>query len=376
MAYITGLLLIDAPASAINNSGEKIPNARTENTVDVKYIRTKQGDYPYVSAQAFRAWLRGSIVSVNRLNASPIYRDDKVVYTDGNPILYWDDDLFGYMRAPNEKTRSAREADPVYQKLTGLSLKKNKKGLLVEETLTRSSPFRVSTLVSIAPVYLTTDYGIMARHEEGSALRPDADPAPYEHRFYRAVLQGLFSLNLQAVGTFYYRNRTGYKNLDQLRVELAKAEGLIALDAEKAYQFSRERRLERVKWLLNGLSQLEGGAKLTIHYTDVSPSFVVLAVTRGGNHIFKHVIGTTDRREPKFNKEAFEEALTVHAEELLSSVYIGSIQGFADQARSEAFTFANDWNKAEKKPSIEIDHPKVAISKLSAALKQHPQWLD
>ena len=60
MAFVTGLLLIEAPASALNNLGN-IPGARTDNTVGVKMIRTPQGAYPYVSAQAFRYWLRATL---------------------------------------------------------------------------------------------------------------------------------------------------------------------------------------------------------------------------------------------------------------------------------------------------------------------------
>ena len=62
MAFVTGLLLIDAPASALNNLGN-IPGERLENTSGVKVIRTgtstrERQSYPYVSAQAFRYWLR------------------------------------------------------------------------------------------------------------------------------------------------------------------------------------------------------------------------------------------------------------------------------------------------------------------------------
>ena len=60
MSFVTGLLLIDAPASALNNLGS-IPGARTDNTVGVKMIKTRDGAYPYVSAQAFRYWLRATL---------------------------------------------------------------------------------------------------------------------------------------------------------------------------------------------------------------------------------------------------------------------------------------------------------------------------
>jgi CRISPR-associated protein Cst2 len=101
MAFVTGLLLIDAPASALNNLGA-IPGEREDNTVGVKVIKTKEGSYPYVSAQAYRYWLRTTLEArVPSWRAAPIYREEKVAYTDANPIEWWDDDLFGYMREPS-----------------------------------------------------------------------------------------------------------------------------------------------------------------------------------------------------------------------------------------------------------------------------------
>ena len=47
MAFVSGLLLIDAQASALNNLGN-IPGERFDNSVGVKAIRAKDGFYPYV----------------------------------------------------------------------------------------------------------------------------------------------------------------------------------------------------------------------------------------------------------------------------------------------------------------------------------------
>src|SRR5579883_2322078 len=87
MAFVTGLLLIDAPASALNNLGS-IPGERLDNTSAVKVIRTKENQtYPYVSAQAFRYWLRTTAQQrVEGWKAAPIYREEKIAYTDSNPI--------------------------------------------------------------------------------------------------------------------------------------------------------------------------------------------------------------------------------------------------------------------------------------------------
>jgi CRISPR-associated protein Cst2 len=356
MAFVTGLFLIDAPASALNNLGS-IPGARTDNTVGVKMIRAKDGAYPYVSAQSFRYWLRESVSGINGWRAAPIYREEKVAYTDANPIAYWDDDVFGYMRAPSGKTsaKEKRAADTSRANETPTT-----------DTITRVSPFRVSTLVSVAPVNITEDFGVMSRHE--------GDPVPHEHQFYRATLKGLFSLDLYACGTFSYRNKTGFRNLDEVRVEQAKqVAGVAHLEASKEYRLPEAERIQRITALFEGLAQLEGGAKQTLHYTDVAPAFVVLAVTKGGNHIFGHVVGATAKGLPELKLAALQEALTVFDREILSEVYVGWVQGYLDDERAKLEAFA----RTEAGKRIRISHPREAYAALIAALKdnENAAWL-
>jgi len=358
MAFVTGLMLIDAPASALNNLGN-IPGARTDNTVGVKVIRARDGTYPYVSAQAFRYWLRMTLQStVPGWKAAPVYREEKVAYTDANPIEYYDDDLFGYMRAPSKKTsaREKREADESRSEETPTT-----------DTVTRVSPFRVSTFVSIAPVNITDDFGVMARQE--------GDPVPHEHQFYRTTLKGLFSLDLKACGTFWYREKTGFRNLDDVRVRKAREKGLAELEGEKAYRLSDEERLQRIISLFEGLSHLEGGAKQTLHYTDVSPVLVILTVTRGGNHIFGHVIGANSRGLPEFKVDGLREALEVFKEEILSTIYIGWVRGYLDDERSKFDEFVRSLQGDTV--SIKVSHPREAFLSLVKDLRkpEHADWL-
>jgi len=352
MAFITGLFLIDAPASALNNLGS-IPGARTDNTVGVKMISTREGAYPYVSAQAFRYWLRRTLEAGSAWQAAPIFREQKVAYTDANPILYWDDDLFGYMRAPSKKSsaKEQREADESRAAETPTT-----------DTVTRVSPFRVSTLVSLAPVQLTEDFGVMARHE--------GDPVPHEHQFYRATLRGLFSLDLHAAGTFSYRQQTGYRNLDDTRTNLAADKGLEHIEEKKSYRLSLEERVQRVATLMDGFARLEGGAKQTIHYTDVAPPIVVLAVTRGGNHIFGHIMGHDQRNKPVLKLDALSEALTVHQADILSDVYVGWTQGYLDDQRPAM----DEW--AAARGNLHVSHPRQSFAALRDALIAHPTWFD
>jgi len=360
MAFITGLLIIDAPASALNNLGQ-IEGAMAENASGVKFIRTREGAYPYVSAQAFRYWLRRTLESGNwGWKAAPVYREEKIAYTDANPIRWWDDDLFGYMRAPSKRESAvkAREADTARVNETPTA-----------ETVTRVSPLRTSTLVSIAPVNLVNDFGVMARQE--------GDPVPHEHQFYRATLQGLFSLDLHAVGTFTYRDKTGYLNLDEKRVEEAKKAGLQELKDEKAYRLSISQRFERITALLEALARLDGGAKQALHYTDVSPDLVFVAATKGGNHIFGHVIGTDAQSRPIIKIEALRETLRVFRTDVLSNVYVGWVPGYLDEERSrfnQALT--EDAGLKPWQNNIMVKHPREALASLVEELKRNPSWLD
>ncbi len=356
MTFVTGLLLIDAPASALNNLGN-IPGERVDNTSGVKIIRMRDGaNYPYVSAQAFRYWLRTTAQTrIEGWMAAPMYREEKIAYTDSNPMIWWDDDLLGYMRAPSKKTTKEQQSKDALRTETEIA-----------DTVTRVSPFRVSTLVSIAPVNITNDFGVMSRHE--------GNPVPFEHQLYRTTLQGLFSLDLHACGTFSYRNKAGYRNLDAVRAELARQQGLEHLEEEKAYRLPLEERVRRVQSLFEGLALLEGGAKQAIHYTDVTPAFCILAVTRGGNHIFGHSVGANNKGLPEIKLEAMREALTTMSDEILSPIYVGWVRGYLDEQRAKFEQFIEVFSD---RPPILIRHPRDAYRELVADLarSENAYWL-
>lgn len=353
MAFITASFLIDAPASALNNSGEPIPNARTQNTTSVKFIRGKDGLYPYASAQAFRYWLRDTLETSTDIEwkPAPIYREEKVAYTDANPILYWDDDLLGYMRAPSKKQKDLVSADdPELQRITKLMDDKGE-----PTTVTRAAPFRVSTLVSLMPVSIVDDWGSMSRHE--------GDPVPYEHQFYRTTLSGAVSLNLALAGKFYYKRRTGFQNLDAERVRLARENQLEHLEDQRAYRLSQGERMQRISALLQGLGRLQGGAKQSIHYTDVSPVVVFIAVIGGGNNPFSHAFTHKDGK-PFLQVEAVKEILSDL--DSRSPVYLGWKPGYLPEARAEA----NEIN------GLQIVTPRQAFENIAAWIQQNPGALD
>ena len=356
MAFITGMMLIDAPASALNNAGAE-EGARTDNTVAVKRIKSRAGDYPYVSAQAVRYWLRTYLErSVADWQTAPVFRETKIAYTDANPLRWWDDDLFGYMRAPSKRA-GARGEEP----------QRNQTPLTGE--VTRISPFRTGTFVSIAPVRIVEDFGTMARH--------DGDPVPHEHQFYRATLQGLMSLDLSTAGTFFDGGRVGYRNLDELRVKLAKEQQLdeVTIHGQPAFRLPIGERIRRVATLVKAIGELEGGAKLTLHYTDVTPGLLVCAVLKAGNNPFARIIRPNSDGSPEVLIDALKEVLRVYKDQIMSDVFVGWARGYLDEQRVKVEALnADDLSGIQ----LRWGHPREVMGELAADLSKetnHP-WYD
>jgi CRISPR-associated protein Cst2 len=300
---VIGLVLVDAPYSALNNAGSDAGD-RTDNIIRVKSIRKGNKQYPYVSGQAWRYWWRNILEEKFNWEMSPIMRDKKIAFTEANPIKYPDDDVFGYMRA----------------------LKKKDGG-----TVTRISPLKNSPLVSVVGQYPTNDFGVMARHE--------GDPVPYEHEFYSTILKGIFSLDLNNVGKFFANEKTGFKNMYPDLENFAKEQGLKQEDT--CWILDENTRIERSSNVISSLPYIYGGAKLTSHLTDVTPKFMILAAINGGNHIFMNVVHEeNDRINVDF--DALDEVLSDYKDILLTDVYIGIRSGFLNEIRDDLNKFDND----------------------------------
>lgn len=300
---ILGLMLIDAPHSALNNAGSDAGD-RTDNIVRVKTIRKGMVRYPYVSGQALRYWWRDTLENKFDWEMSPISREKKIAFTEANPIDYPDDDVFGYMRA----------------------LKKNDGG-----TVTRIAPLKNSPLVSVIGQNPTNDFGVMARQE--------GDPVPFEHEFYSTVLKGIFSLDLGCLGVFNETEKTGYRNMYPKLVELAKEKGLT--NNEDAWILDDETRVKRAQDVINSLPYLSGGAKASSHLTDVSPKILVLTAIDGGNHIFMNIV-REENDEVVFDLNAFDEVVKEYGDIIKSDIFIGTRTGFLKETQEEIMKYAED----------------------------------
>ena len=146
-------------------------------------------------------------------------------------------------------------------------------------------------------------------HYDGCQCHQRQWIADHSRREDRAHLRGLLSLDLTSCGTFYDAERVGYKNLDSYRREAAEKAGATAVTVrkQKAFRLPQDERSKRVSTLVRGLAGLNGGAKQTLHYTDLTPAVVVLAVTKGGNHPFYRMFQGTRGEGTTLHAEAVRE---------------------------------------------------------------------
>lgn len=320
---IAGTFLIDATAAFLNGAG--MAAGENKNVVVPKTFFEQNGNrkeqVPYVSAQAFRRWLRDTVNEENKWPPSElrgVKTSDKgstsKISTELNPIDFPEDDLFGYMSAgASTGTKSGEK----------------------EESVQRTTAFKNSILRAIrGKRTVNTDEGFV-HLKEGS-------PLPYSTRFYSAYLEGFFNLESYRLGV--------YDNLGS-KVELSKTllekhgENLREETIHKKFTRYISTDVERLQkdrtaGLLRGLVHLRGGAKQAAFATDVSPKIIILAGLSCANPIFNDLFEANELK-PSLKIEALQEIARDYADKLSTPIYLGVRSGLLAN-ESETVELGND----------------------------------
>lgn len=322
---VQGFILIDVDVVSLNNAGGDTATT-LENAVVTKKIMKGNRAYAYVSGQAWRYWWRETLEKNLNWAMSPVVREAKIAFTEANPIVYPDDDIFGYMRAAKE-----------------VQIDDKGKSKSVNITLTRVSPLKNSAIISVSPTNIVQNWSSMTRQE--------GDAVPYGKDEYCATMKGMFSISLEQVGTFSSMERTGFKNLNEaLRKEAIEkgAEEIddpFAKDKEqkplKLYRLPKPERFKRVKDTLMALEIINGGAMQTSNMGDVTPKLVVLATLNSGNHLFSH-LAKDDLGKPVFSIDALKQVVKDYNDRIVGEVYIGRRKGFMDELENDLQEYGKD----------------------------------
>ncbi|WP_067839624.1 type I-B CRISPR-associated protein Cas7/Cst2/DevR [Nocardia lijiangensis] len=346
MTYLVGKIALDITAGAPNN-------ARGESNVgEVKKMFIGRNLHPYVSAQAFRRWVRDSLPP--DVAVSPVTRSgskaNQQAYTAGRPDLYIDDDLFGYMVALK---------DGSYQRDTVLA---------------------TGTLVSVVPRRPTPDFGTMSR-----GFGPDENPVIHEHEHYSAELAGDVLVDIARVGVFQLQGSGLRRNLTDPAAKEAEAAGAERTNFRglDSIRLPIEQRRHRLALLLNTLAEVRGGAKRALHYGERSPALMVLAPLTGGNNPFTRVLTGRAAREDQgyphletvFDTDVLREEIEAWHDVLEGPVRVGWAPGFLsgqrDRAREELDDLISDG-------TVVIDHPRVLLRGLAKQVEagEHDDWFE
>ena len=351
---VQGFLLIDVDVVALNNAGKDTTTA-LENAVATKKIYKNGKSYAYVSGQAWRYWWRETLKKEFAWKMSPVIREKKIAFTEANPIIYDDDDMFGYMRAAKEETIDDK----------GKTKSKN-------ITLTRVSPLKNSALLSVSPTNIVQNWSSMSRQE--------GDAVPYGKDEYCATMKGMFSIALEQVGTFSSEERTGFKNLNGNLKQIAIDNKATEIDDSfakdktgnplKLYRLPKETRVKRVEDTIRALEVLNGGAMQTTNMGDVTPKIIVLTTLGSGNHLFSH-LAKDDLGKPVFSLDALKQVVTDYSDRIVGKVYIGRRMGFMDELEEGFRKLKNELEEEFRK--LKEENNRIYYGSVNEAIRAYTE---
>lgn len=329
LTHVAGTFLIHADASFLNGAG--LGEGENRNVTVPKTLRDQRDDVPYVSSQAWKRWLRNTLIEETGWEASELVAIKKSekestskIAGKLDPVSYPEDDLFGYMRAQEGQGKAAKpefpdegDVEEVEDEEEKASRKSPKAKALV-----RSSPFSASLLVSIRKK------GWRGR-DEGFVHLKEGTPLPYTTEFYTTHLHGIFCLAHNRVGVF--QNIGDRIELDEATAKKYLAEGKLKIRKD-GYELADAvtLRKERSGQLLKALAVLRGGAKQAAFGTDVAPKFLILAGLCCGNAIFNHLFADDASSGLVFKVECFTEVLKDYADRITTPVHIGLRAGYVN----------------------------------------------
>jgi CRISPR-associated protein Cst2 len=332
--HVAGTFLIHADASFLNGAG--LGEGENRNVTVPKTLRDHKDDVPYVSSQAWKRWLRNTLIDETGWEASElvsIKKSDKEstskIAGKLDLVMYPEDDLFGYMRAQEGQGKAAKKEPGAEEEVEEAEEDAAAAKAARTKALVRASPFSASLLVSVRKKG-------WKGHDEGFVHLKEGTPLPYSTEFYTTHLQGVFCLAHYRVGRF---ENTGDRieleesNVKKYAGKLKGQDGIFELiDAVDV-------RRERSGALLKALAVLRGGAKQAAFGTDVAPKFLLLAGLSCGNPIFNHLFTDEPATGLVFKTSCFLEVLKDYADRITTPVHIGLRAGYVgneDEIRSLA----------------------------------------
>lgn len=274
---LTITYLTKASYASLNGSDKE-----ADNISSIKKIQMSNGsEYPYKSSQAIRRDLREQLAVLGeRLSEAETAKQAKgAATTQGKPQEFIDDDLFGFMIAD-------------------------------KETVKRTSPVRVSPLISLEPYRGELDF---ATNYMG--IKAGGTPNIFESEIHSGFYRGTILIEL---------DRVGVADAPTYKLDLE--------DVEKK---------RRVAVLLDAFQNLWGVGRQSRFLADISPKFICAALLTVKNPIFLECL--------KVDKGMVEmpliESTINDCKPVLKDRVLGERKGFFPQDTDQVLPMGEAFNK-------------------------------
>jgi CRISPR-associated protein Cst2 len=232
------------------------------NVSTVKKITLPNGtQIPYISGQSMKYQIRKAWKEMGLANKLSEVKQTTVSkgvdFTLGEPNLYLDDDLLGYMIASKGENRR------------------------------RTAAVRTSAAIGLFPFRNDRDLGTKSKEETGGDV--SAGGNIFETEIYYNYFRVNILVELDRLGVFQ-------------DFELSKA------NKGKVQPLTSEQKRERLNYLLKALSHIWGGGKQSRLLTDMSPKFLAITFQNSKSPIFLETLTVSENEE--LNTKAINEVLT------------------------------------------------------------------
>ncbi|MEO9295892.1 MAG: DevR family CRISPR-associated autoregulator [Nitrososphaera sp.] len=360
LTHIAGTFVIEAAASFLNGAG--LGDGEDRNVTVPKTFQDGSHRVPYVSSQAWKRWLRNTLIEETKWPASELRALDvndkgntNKIGGEFNPVEFAEDDIFGYMRAEKGQGKKKKDEEDDEDEGPGKKVR----------SLLRASPFSASILVSLRKT------GWRGR-DEGFVHLKEGTPQPYTTEFYNTHMQAIFCLNYRRLGL--YSNVGDRIELDESKAEEFVKKGVL-IKREEKYRFlddlksgivyemkDRSKKKERGAELLKALARLRGGAKQAAYGTDVSPKVLIVAGLSCGNPIFNSLF-SDDGNGPILKVDTLKEVVKDYVDRLTTPVFLGIRKGYL-RNEHEVLALSGKQNGVE----IVVTTPVDAAERMAALL--------
>ncbi len=374
LTHVVGTFLIKAEGAFLNGAG----TAKGEygNTVEVKRFADLNGMVPYVSAQAWKRWLRNTFqeeypnlphAEIEAIGPGSKKGTTNKIGTKMDPVEFPEDDVFGYMRAEKGQGKVADEEEEDEEQESEETQNPKKTKREKTKAVMRPSPFHASILVSLRK---SSWKGI----DKAYVHLKEGTPQPYNTEFYNTQLQGIFGLNYSRLGVF--RNEGDRIELDEVLVkEYIESKKIKEIDTKrKIFQLENNPRKERASAILHSLAVMRGGAKQAQFATDVAPKVIIVAGLNCGNLIFNDLFEDS-KDGPILKIEVLEQVAKDYANRIVTPIYIGIRTGYLSKGNEEKLkTFSHSYQltlngETPLQITVEVSSPIEAIDKMLGNLK-------